>query len=697
MQEKNESEFFGLPHFSKTQLALIGILALSILLRILWLFTPVARDEGAVGYVAMVWSRGILPYQAPMAAVNPPLVYLFYMIPSYFFGNNIIPIRILNDGLFLVSLIALYVTARDWFGEKAGLISAAFYGIFMSAPIFEADLAIPSSIALPFAVLSIYLFNIWIKNQKRTALFGAGFLMSVATLILQYYIVGIGLLIASTIFVVYSDYRHTDPSWKIFAKRTLSTTLIVVIGFLVLIVALSAYFLYEGIFFNFFQATILHFTGSGYISQSEVPFSVRFLVGVEALPMWLFATVGAVFCLLRRNKYDFILIVWIAVMALISIPPPHFGRHFAQLIAPLSILSGLAIATVLKTVHVPSRSWSNLEGKVVVIFLLVTMLLATIPAFYYQSVQYPNSNFTLFGQAWTYTFSNNSAQQQELVNYIDANAGNQSVLIHGWEDELYWLTSHLAPGTRWASSYAGSGITNQAYQSILEEVNDESFRYIILMTGFPSDQIMKATAEKYFYVKSIGPYAIYDKYNSNGYYIVSSFVNDMNDSYQEYWLQNGTMGNINNLNQTIFDATVTQLSVYNQTGPAIEQIPTGYVDQQRANSSLVFTDIFIPKDCVLSFGVTLAPAAWTEKTDGVRFQVLIQGQNVTKSIFYQYVNPYQNQTDRQLYRYMLSLSQFSNENVTLSFITDAGPKGDFSYDWAYWWNPELLQYNANGA
>ena len=83
----------------------------SLTIRLLWLFTPVVRDEGAVGYVAMVWSKGVLPYQAPMASVNPPLAYVLYLLPSAIFGNNIIPVRILNDALFIVSIVAIYSIA----------------------------------------------------------------------------------------------------------------------------------------------------------------------------------------------------------------------------------------------------------------------------------------------------------------------------------------------------------------------------------------------------------------------------------------------------------------------------------------------------------------------------------------------------------------------------------------------------------
>lgn len=689
----NHIKFVFLKNWSKSKLILASIIVVSFIIRILWLFTPVVRDEGAVGYVAMVWAKGILPYQAPMAGVNPPLVYIMYLIPSVFFGNNIIPIRILNDALFMVSIIAIYLIAKDWFGQRTALLSATLYGIFMSAPIFETHLAIPSSLALPFAVLSVYSLNFWFKNRKKSLLFAAGFLMSFATLILQYYVLGIAFLLISIVWVVYAEYRGDRQSLKHFTKTGFSAVMIVTIGFTVMFVIVSVYFAFAGLFDSFFQATVTRFLGSSsYISQPEVYFSMKFLVIAEALPLWIFSIVGCVFCLLKRSKYDLVLIMWVALMLFIAIPPPHFGRHFAQIIPPLSILSGIAIATLLQNIKLRSlRILGNIKENAAIVFLIVILVLTMVPVIQYQSIQYPNTNYTLFGESWSYTFSNNWTQQQDLVSFINTNALNQSIFIHGWEAELYWLTSHLAPGIRWASSYVNQmpDITNKDYQDILQEVNNGTFRYVILMTGFQPDQIIKAVAEQYFYVKNIGPYAIYDKYDSQDK-IFYSFVTDFNQSHQQYWLQNGSYVNFKNLDESIFNAGVSQLSVDNKTALAIEQIPPGYIYQQRANSSLIFDEVNVPVNSSLSFGVTLLQETWAKPTDGVIFEILVKENNSMQSIYYQYINPANNTGNQRLYQYKLDLSQFWGKTVTFYFVTNSGTKGDFTYDWAYWWNPQLL-------
>ena len=85
--------------------------------------------------------------------------------------------------------------------------------------------------------------------------------------------------------------------------------------------------------------------------------------------------------------------------------------------------------------------------------------------------------------------------------------------------------------------------------------------------------------------------------------------------------------------------TVNQLSVDNKTALAIEQIPPGYLYQQRANSSLIFDEVYVPVNSLLSFGVTLHQETWAKPTDGVIFEILVKENNSMQSIYYQYINP----------------------------------------------------------
>src|SRR5436853_4771460 len=178
---------------------LIWIFLLAFFLRMIWLETVVARDEGTAGYIAMVWLQGHPPYSPPMSADSPPMAYLIYMASIVPFGNTIIPVRVINDALFLLSVPAIYIIAKRWYSQGVASISAFFYAVFMNAPIFETQLAIPSSLGVSFMVFSVFLYSRYQSKGSTVALLLSGILSSIASLIAQYFI-----LTSIMLFVLFS-------------------------------------------------------------------------------------------------------------------------------------------------------------------------------------------------------------------------------------------------------------------------------------------------------------------------------------------------------------------------------------------------------------------------------------------------------------------------------------------------------------
>jgi 4-amino-4-deoxy-L-arabinose transferase-like glycosyltransferase len=685
-------------HVTHTRAILFGIVLFSLFLRMLWIETPVVRDEGVAGYVAMVWSRGVTPYSYPMAAVNPPLAYLIYLLPSPLFGNTVIPARMINNALFLVSIVILYLIARDWYGEKIALVSAFFYGVFMNAPIFETQLAIPSSLSIPFIVGSIYSLSVYLRNNRKTALFLSGLLMVLASLILQYQAVGMILILTMLIYFSNSSFKQHSKSWRKFVRNLITPVSILILGVAIPLLVFVIYFWSNGALANSVQSTVLRFADSNYVSQPDIYFSVKFLIIAEAVPLWLFSIVGLALCLLRRMKYDVFLIVWAIVFLIIGIPPSHFGRHYSQLIPVASVLSGVAITSILKETGLTlnlkhfRRNANHLQKKAIGILFIVTLVASALPVMYFVPVQYPNTNFSLFNENVYYTFSNSWNEQQQTVDYIVSHAGNGSVFIHGWEAELYWLSGYEAPDIRWTSSYIAPvrDITDQEYQKILNMVKTGDFGTVILMTGFRPDAIMQYVPERYFFVKNIGLYAIYSKYNAEGYSTEYSFIEKFSDALQKYSLDNGTQGDIQDLHDPIYVPVVEQLSINNQSRPAIRQQTVPLLDSQMVDSDLIYNNVTIPLGSKLGFGIAIHPDAWN-KTDGVLFKVLVEDDASVHEVFSKYNNPLQNIEDRRWQDYTLSLDEYGGKTVSVYFVTNEGPSGNNACDWAYWSNPLLLE------
>lgn len=671
---------------------LILITLLSASLRLLWLQTPVVRDEGGLGYIAMVWLHGISPYSEPMAAVNPPVAYLIYMVFSQIFGRTIIPIRIFNNALCLVSIILLYLIAKEWYDGTVGLVTAFFYGIFVNAPIFENHLAIPSSLSLPFAIASIYFCTIS-RSRQRYPLFISGFLMSISILILQYEVIMTPLPLVILTYGRYKVFKQYFITGKASLRGLLQDISILSVGALLPFFVTVLYFWTCGALRGLIYSTILRFLGSGYFSQPDVYFSLKFLIIVEALPLWLCSLVGFVLCFLRCKNIDFLVIGWAFLSAFIAIPPPHFGRHFLQLIPPLSILSGIGIAPILVSVRDNIRYPKTfLHNKQIAydIFFIVTLVVSFLPAIYFQQTQYPNTNFSLFGENWYYTFSRNWGEQQELINYIKTNAADQNIIIHGWEAELYWLSGHLAPGIRWASSYRSPmpDITDEEYYKIFDQVKGGDFHLIILMNAFPPDQIMQYVHSRYFFVKSIGMYSIYSKYNAEGEAIEYNFIEDLAKALQKYGVENLIFGDIHDLNETTYEVTAETLTVEGETRYAIKQIPIMPFESRIIDSILLYDNITISPNSKLKFSIAMNEASWTKNTDGVIFKIIVEHNQTARKLFQVRLNPKENIEDRGWKDYTVDLSNYAGEKVKIYFITNPGSNN--AYDWSYWGQPLLV-------
>lgn len=139
-------------------LLLVGVLIVSLLLRLPGFALPLERDEGAYAYVAWNWLQGGLPYRDAFDH-KPPLVYLLYMPPLLFGTPSALAIRVWATLLFLVDVALVFAIGRRVWGRAAGLLAALIFGVAGSAfdlqgLVLNTDqaLVLPALIALWFAI-----------------------------------------------------------------------------------------------------------------------------------------------------------------------------------------------------------------------------------------------------------------------------------------------------------------------------------------------------------------------------------------------------------------------------------------------------------------------------------------------------------------------------------------------------------------
>jgi 4-amino-4-deoxy-L-arabinose transferase-like glycosyltransferase len=122
-----------------------------------------------------------------------------------------------------------------------------------------------------------------------------------------------------------------------------------------------------------------------------------------------------------------------------------------------------------------------------------------------------------------------------------------------------------------------------------------------------------------------------------------------------------------------------------------------YVDQKprdvlymHPNSKITFKNIFIHKNSSLNFGIGINQIAWDKKGDGVSFKVMVASQGRHNLIFSKYINPKARLDDRRWHDFTIDLEPFSNQEVSITFRTQSGPRNNIYFDWAGWSYPQII-------
>jgi len=102
----------------------------------------------------------------------------------------------------------------------------------------------------------------------------------------------------------------------------------------------------------------------------------------------------------------------------------------------------------------------------------------------------------------------------------------------------------------------------------------------------------------------------------------------------------------------------------------------------------------MPEAGALRFAIALSPEVWSpEKGDGAIFSVFIAPTDNSEEgefIFSRYINPKSNPNDRRWRNFLVDLSSWAGSTVNISLITEAGPSGDYVYDWAGWSDLQIV-------
>jgi hypothetical protein len=399
---------------------IIILLFLALLLRFPWLYSAIEQDEGQFGYITWRWMSGDGLY-TDLIDNKPPLLYTIYYAPIFFFGNSIIPVRVLNNLLFLVSVIFFFELTKNWFTRKIAFFSTLFYTIFMNIPPFEGYLAMSESLLMPFLILSVYCFEKYISTRKEHLIFASSFFASLSLLIKQQAVFIFFLLIGG-LFI----YEEKNKIRKI----------IFVIFVPLVIIILVMHLLESRLFLDLLQLTWIELTQSpmGFAS-GYMPFEYNFRILLAGSGLFLFSAVGLIKILRSvKKEREYFLVLWLSLASLFTLIPPAYGHYYLFLIPPGAIFAGIGVVYSIK-----AQQNKRLFILLIIILLLVTELVVL--------NNLPNSNL---GIKWLEHRSSSLESYNQQIRFAEfiKNSTNSTdeIFISGWEPTVYWLSERLPFG-----------------------------------------------------------------------------------------------------------------------------------------------------------------------------------------------------------------------------------------------------------
>lgn len=395
---------------------IIFFLIFALLIRLPWLYTTVHKDEGQIGYVAWRWLSGENLY-TELNDNKPPLLYMIYSIPILLFGNTIIPIRILSNILFLVSIVFFFKLVENTVSKKIALLSTSFYTVFMSIPVFEGYFALSEIFLTPFLIASVYSLEKYFFIKKPYLLFIASILASISVLI-KHQAIFIFLFIASTLLI----YEKKNKLRKI-----VSVILIPVV------VLLFLFMFYRENFLSFLNINWLTFKSPIGFASGYKHYSFNLTIFLEGSLLFLFSITGLIKAFKSENKKTNLFFLWLVPALLFTLAPPAYGRYYLFLIPPLAVFSGVGFDHLVK----------NYKNKKVLLLLAVILFIITCILVI---KQFPNSNMDTNHFKYRWAILDSYDQQKELAEYVKRTTDpTDEIFVFGWEPSVYWMSERTPP------------------------------------------------------------------------------------------------------------------------------------------------------------------------------------------------------------------------------------------------------------
>lgn len=145
---------------------------------------PLERDEGEYAYAGQLILQGVPPF-SEIYNMKMPGIYGLYAVILAVFGESPMGIHLGLAVMNAATCIVIFFLARHLMDSVAGVVSAAWYGIFSLSPKFLGLFAHAEHFVVFFAVLGVLLLLRAMEKDRLRSLFLSGVLLGTAFIVKQ--------------------------------------------------------------------------------------------------------------------------------------------------------------------------------------------------------------------------------------------------------------------------------------------------------------------------------------------------------------------------------------------------------------------------------------------------------------------------------------------------------------------------------
>lgn len=443
---------------------LLIILVMAFSLRMAFIHEPFERDEGQYAYIAQEILHGSIPYR-DVIEIKPPGVFYIYASAITLFGNTTESIRLFTAFYSLLTVIVVYLIARNLRGVRAGLLAALLYGVYSSGPLIQGSGSnVEVFMVLPLAI-SVWFYLRGADSGKRVYIVLSGICASCAMLIKP---------VALPQVVLLFIFLFLLPKSRESIKDLLFNVLSFVLPALIMAAVVIGYFAYHGALEDFLYWTV-DFTRSTYAKSNEKAlqgtpfFSVIGIIFFELFLPVLVALPTALWLIFKGKNTKYLLAALLIFAAAISVylPGKNHPHYFIQLLPPLSITAGIGLSMLLDKKELLAK---------ITLSLVLCLFMYTVYKEYKLYVIYTPEEVSVIKYGPTFV------QSVAVAKYIKEKTQHSDYIFQwGFEPELYFLTQRRCPVSyvvKMAVDWAK--YPDIALQKLVAGINQKKPKYIIM-------------------------------------------------------------------------------------------------------------------------------------------------------------------------------------------------------------------------